>query len=57
MRRFASAHTQGITSAKFSKDGLKVLTGSYDATVRIHGLKSGKTLQILRGRFDLSLFG
>jgi len=49
LRRFPKAHTQGITSCKFSRDGFKILTGSYDQTVRIHGLKSGKTLKIFRG--------
>jgi len=49
LRRFPKAHTNGITSCKFSRDGFKVLTASYDQTVRIHGLKSGKTLKIFRG--------
>jgi len=32
-----------------SKDGTQVLSGSFDTTVRIHGMKSGKTLKEYRG--------
>lgn len=63
MRKFAQAHTQGITCCKFSRDGFKILTGSYDHTVRVHGLKSGNTLKVFKGiylsiapRFFFSFF-
>lgn len=38
-----------MTSVCFNKDGTQVLSGSYDHTIRIHGLKSGKTLKEFRG--------
>jgi len=49
LRRFPKAHTQGVTCVNFSRDGFKILSGSYDQTVRIHGLKSGNTLKIFPG--------
>jgi WD40 repeat-containing protein SMU1 len=49
VRRFESAHSEGVTSASFTKDGSQILSTSHDQTVRIHGLKSGKTLKIFRG--------
>ncbi|OAD78498.1 hypothetical protein PHYBLDRAFT_176837 [Phycomyces blakesleeanus NRRL 1555(-)] len=48
-RRLSPAHSQGVTSVCFNKDGTQVLSGSYDHTVKIHGLKSGKTLKEFRG--------
>lgn len=49
MRKILAAHSQGITSVSFSKDNWQLLTSSYDMTVRIHGLKSGKMLKEFRG--------
>ncbi|KAI8620464.1 WD40 repeat-containing protein SMU1-like protein [Chytriomyces sp. MP71] len=49
IRRFPSAHNQGVTSVAFSRDGTQVLSGSFDQSVRIHGIKSGKMLKELRG--------
>lgn len=34
LRRFDSAHTQGVTSLAFSRDGTHVLSASYDTLVR-----------------------
>ncbi|KAI9484857.1 WD40-repeat-containing domain protein [Zychaea mexicana] len=48
-RRLSPAHSQGVTSVCFNKDGSQVLSGSYDQTVKIHGLRSGKTLKEFRG--------
>jgi len=48
LRRFEQAHTQGVTCISFSKDNSQILTGSFDATVKVHGLKSGKTLKVFR---------
>jgi WD40 repeat protein len=48
LRKFAPAHPQGITSVQFTKDSTQVLTSSYDTTLRMHGLKSGKTLKEFR---------
>ncbi|XP_071951262.1 WD40 repeat-containing protein SMU1 [Antedon mediterranea] len=49
LRRFENAHSKGVTSAKFSKDGSQILSASFDHTLRIHGLKSGKALKEFRG--------
>ncbi|KAI8925232.1 WD40-repeat-containing domain protein [Entophlyctis helioformis] len=49
LRRFPTAHNQGVTSLCFSRDGSQVLSASFDTTIRLHGLKSGKTLKEFRG--------
>ncbi|KAI8804818.1 smu-1 suppressor of mec-8 and unc-52 [Cladochytrium replicatum] len=49
VRRFVTAHSQGVTSVSFSKDHSQVLSSSFDHTVRLHGLKSGKTIKEFRG--------
>lgn len=48
-RRFSPAHSQGVTSIAFNKDGTQVLSASFDHTIKIHGLKSGKALKEFRG--------
>ncbi|XKL60753.1 hypothetical protein PGB90_007810 [Kerria lacca] len=49
LRRYEKAHSMGITCLQFSKDNSQILSGSFDTTLRIHGLKSGKTLKEFRG--------
>jgi WD40 repeat-containing protein SMU1 len=49
VRKFPSAHTGGITSLQFARDGTQLLSASFDQTLRIHGLKSGRTLKEFRG--------
>lgn len=49
LRRFERAHAKGVTSLEFSRDSGQLLSASYDMTIRIHGLKSGKTLKEFRG--------
>nr|CAB3266412.1 WD40 repeat-containing protein SMU1 [Phallusia mammillata] len=49
LRRFEKAHAKGVTTVSFSRDGSQVLSASFDQTIRIHGLKSGKTLKEMRG--------
>lgn len=49
LRKFESAHAQGVTSLAFSRDGTHVLSASYDGLARVHGLKSGKMLKEFRG--------
>lgn len=34
LRRFERAHTKGITSVSFSRDGSHLLSSSYDGTIR-----------------------
>eukprot|EP00041_Stephanoeca_diplocostata_P023801 m.592164 g.592164 ORF g.592164 m.592164 type:complete len:589 (+) comp22389_c0_seq24:225-1991(+) len=49
LRRLDAAHTKGVTSVKFSKDNSHILTGSFDHTAKVHGLKSAKLLKEFRG--------
>ena len=49
LRKFPQAHSRGITCVAFSRDGDTLLTGSFDETVRAHGMKSGKMLKEYRG--------
>lgn len=48
-RRLDAAHAKGVTSLQFSRDAAHLLSASFDRTVRIHGLKSGKVLKEFRG--------
>ena len=48
-RKFEKAHTKGVTCIQFSKDNSQLLSASFDMSVRVHGLKSGKTLKEMRG--------
>ncbi|CAG8531010.1 9938_t:CDS:10 [Acaulospora colombiana] len=47
--KFSPAHSQGVTSVCFNRDSSQVLSSSFDHTVRLHGLKSGKALKEFRG--------
>jgi len=49
LRRFEAAHTKGVTSVNFSKDSSHILSSALDNSIRLHGLKSGKTLKEFRG--------
>ena len=49
VRKFERAHTKGVTCVVFSRDGTQLLSSSFDGLVRVHGLKSGKTLKEFRG--------
>ncbi|KAL7633664.1 UNVERIFIED_CONTAM: hypothetical protein RMT77_016199 [Armadillidium vulgare] len=49
LRKIEKAHSEAITSLTFNKDNSQVLSTSFDNTIRIHGLKSGKTLKEFRG--------
>ncbi|KAI9090510.1 WD40 repeat-containing protein SMU1-like protein [Phlyctochytrium arcticum] len=49
VKRFPSAHVQGVTSVTFNKDGTQILSSGFDQTIRIHGMKSGKLLKEFRG--------
>ncbi|KAG0236297.1 Serine/threonine-protein kinase smu1 [Actinomortierella wolfii] len=49
LRRYSPAHSAGVTSVAFSPDGTQILSTSFDQTVRVHGLKSGKMLKEFRG--------
>ena len=49
LRKFNTAHTAAVSSVSFSRDGSQILSASFDFTVHIHGLKSGKLLKEFRG--------
>ncbi|KRZ76516.1 WD40 repeat-containing protein SMU1 [Trichinella papuae] len=49
IRRLEKAHQAGVTSVQFSRDSSQVLSSSYDYTIKIHGIRSGKLLKELRG--------
>ncbi|KAM7419299.1 hypothetical protein PAMA_016420 [Pampus argenteus] len=49
LRRFEHAHNKGVTCLSFSKDSNHILSASFDQTIRIHELRSGKTLKELNG--------
>lgn len=49
LRRFEKAHTKGVTALQFSRDNGQVLSASFDHTIRVHGLKSGKMLKEFKG--------
>ncbi|XP_046900431.1 WD40 repeat-containing protein SMU1-like isoform X2 [Hypomesus transpacificus] len=49
LQRFERAHSKGVTCVSFCRESSQLLSASFDQTVRIHGLKSGKTLKEFRG--------
>ncbi|CAL8135193.1 unnamed protein product [Orchesella dallaii] len=49
LRRMEKAHHKGVTSIQFSRDNSQLLTASFDTSVRLHGLKSGKLLKEFKG--------
>ena len=49
VRKFPTAHSGGLTSLEFTRDGTQILTASFDGSAKIHGLKSGRTLKEFRG--------
>lgn len=60
IRKITKAHPLGITSLNFSRDGSHILSTSFDGNLRLHGLKSGKTLKEFRGHssfVNCALFG
>uniref|UniRef100_A0A8C4ZYH4 WD40 repeat-containing protein SMU1 n=1 Tax=Gadus morhua TaxID=8049 RepID=A0A8C4ZYH4_GADMO len=49
LRRFERAHSKGVTSLSFSKDSSLILSSSLDCSIRIHEMRSGRTLRRLCG--------
>lgn len=49
LKTFNAAHSDGVTSLSFGTEMNKLLSSSFDGTVRIHGIKSGKMLKEFRG--------
>lgn len=48
-RRFSPAHSQGVTSLSFNKDASEILSCSYDHSIKIHNVKSGKLVKAFEG--------
>ena len=48
-----SGHADAVSSVAFSADGSKVVSGSWDRTVKIWSADSGEVLQTLSGEIDM----
>ncbi|CAO3678526.1 unnamed protein product [Rhizopus stolonifer] len=48
-KRYTPAHSQGVTAVCFNKDNDEILSCSYDHTIKIHGVKSGKLVKSFNG--------
>jgi len=46
---FGGAHQNAVTSLMFNKNGSQILSSSVDGLVKIHGLRSGRTLKVFNG--------
>lgn len=49
LQKFERAHGDGVTSVCFSSDSTQVLSASFDGSMRVHGLRSGRMLREFRG--------
>ncbi|XP_026999903.1 WD40 repeat-containing protein SMU1 isoform X3 [Tachysurus fulvidraco] len=49
LRKFERPHGKAVTCLCFSRDNSRLLSGSFDQIIRLHGLKSGKMLKELQG--------
>ena len=49
LQKFERAHGDGVTSVCFSNDSTQVLSASFDGSMRVHGLRSGRMLREFRG--------
>ena len=50
--RELQGHTESVTSVAFSPDGNRIVSGSYDESVRVWGAKTGEHLRELQGHTD-----
>jgi WD40 repeat protein len=50
---FLSGHADWVTSVAFSADGSKVVSGSFEKTVKIWSADSGEVLQTLSDEIDM----
>lgn len=53
LRKMNNAHEGAVTCITFSMDSTTILSGSFDKTARIHGLKSGKPLKTFKGHSSI----
>ncbi len=51
--RTLSGHSQVVEAVTFSPDGLTALTGSWDGSVKLWDLATGKELRTFKGRYDV----
>src|SRR5215471_15081226 len=51
-----TGHTGAVSSASFSPDGWRVLTGSYDRTARVWDARTGAELLALKGHTGLVMW-
>ena len=51
-----SGHASAVTSVGFSADGSKVVSGSFDETVKIWNADSGEVIQTLSGEIDKDMY-
>ena len=51
-----SGHAGWVRSVGFSADGSKVVSGSYDKTVKIWNADSGEVIQTLSGEIDKDIY-
>ena len=51
-----SGHDGEVSSVAFSADGSKVVSGSFDNTVKIWSADNGEVLQTLSGEIDISMY-
>jgi WD40 repeat protein len=49
-------HADYVTSVGFSADGSKVVSGSYDLTVKIWNADSGEVIKTLSGEIDKDMY-
>ena len=46
-------HTNGVRSVAFSPDGKQIVSGSYDKSVRVWDVSTGKELKVLKGHTNV----
>ncbi|EDO06895.1 WD domain G-beta repeat containing protein [Babesia bovis T2Bo] len=53
MRKMDNAHDGAVTCMTFSRNSMSLLTGSFDKTAKIHGLKSGRSIKEFKGHHSI----
>lgn len=49
VQHFHSAHIKSISCILFHKSGKEILSGSHDTTIKMHGMRSNRTIRDFRG--------
>ncbi|ETO03433.1 hypothetical protein RFI_33974, partial [Reticulomyxa filosa] len=49
---YLKGHSSGVTSVQFSRDGNRIVSGSFDKTIRLWDALSGKQILSLEGHSD-----